>query len=294
MASERTAAQVGKHGRGPPRPDGHAALLRLSHGRLLRALAVDGPADGQSPADLPRQLVPHRRERQVPLAGLRREPPRDRVDPRPLPRRGRRHADADRLRAHAREPRPQRPRSSRGEPRKALRREPQRLVCRDRGRGQLLPAVRRAFPAGLVGPVGKPAAAAADADHAPEAGRGDPSPGQGAQRHHRAREPARLRHAFRPGQAALLPQGHPGPERRGQGQGQALRRHDRHRAGEGQADVPALGDEVFQRPHARRGLDLRPGHGPRRPAEEMARGTDPQEPQPGRARASRCRSSPAA
>ena len=45
-----------------------------------------------------------------------------------------------------------------------------------------------------------------------EAGRGDPSPGQGTQRHDRAREPARLRHALRPGQAALLPQGHSGPE----------------------------------------------------------------------------------
>ena len=46
MASERTAAQFGKQGRGPPRPDGHAALLRLQHGRLLRPLAGDGPADG--------------------------------------------------------------------------------------------------------------------------------------------------------------------------------------------------------------------------------------------------------
>ena len=42
--------------------------------------------------DLPRQLVPHRRAGQVPLAGLRREPAGDRVDPRPLPRRGRRRA----------------------------------------------------------------------------------------------------------------------------------------------------------------------------------------------------------
>ena len=49
--------------RGPPRPHGHAPLLRLPHGRLLRALADHGQADGQPAADLPRQLVPHRRGR---------------------------------------------------------------------------------------------------------------------------------------------------------------------------------------------------------------------------------------
>ena len=95
--------------RGAARPDGDAALLRLPHGRLLRALAEHGPPDGQSAENLPRQLVPHRRKRQVPLARLRREPAGDRVDSRPMPRRGRRRENADRLRAHAREHRPERP-----------------------------------------------------------------------------------------------------------------------------------------------------------------------------------------
>ena len=43
----------------------------------------------------------------------------------------------------------------------------------------------------------------------------------------------------------------------------------------------ALGDEVLQRPHAGRDIDLRSGHRPARPAEEVARGAAPQEPQPG-------------
>ena len=50
-------------GRGPPRPDGHAALLRLSHGRLFPALAGYGPPHEAAAEDLPRQLVPHRRSR---------------------------------------------------------------------------------------------------------------------------------------------------------------------------------------------------------------------------------------
>ena len=111
--------------RGPPRPDGHAALLRLPHGRLLRALAEHGPRHDEAAQDLPRQLVPHRRERQVPLAGLRREPAGDRVDSRPLPRRGRRRQDAHRLRAHAREPRPDRPGRPAGGAGQAVGRQPQ-------------------------------------------------------------------------------------------------------------------------------------------------------------------------
>ena len=53
-------------------------------------------------------------------------------------------------------------------------------------------------------------------------------------------------------------------------QGQAAQRHDRHRAGEGQADVPALDHEVFQRTYASGSADLRAGHGPARLAKEVA------------------------
>ena len=49
MGSEMTAAAVGKHRPGAPRPDGHAALLRLPHGRLLPALAQHGQAHQQPP-----------------------------------------------------------------------------------------------------------------------------------------------------------------------------------------------------------------------------------------------------
>jgi hypothetical protein len=58
MGSETTAAQQSA-GRRAPRPDGHAAVLRLQHGRLLRALAERGPPDAANlPKHLPRQLVP--------------------------------------------------------------------------------------------------------------------------------------------------------------------------------------------------------------------------------------------
>lgn len=62
-------------GCGTPGPHGHAPLLRLSHGRLLAALAGHGGEAGrQGPQDLQRQLVPHRRGREVPLARLRGQP----------------------------------------------------------------------------------------------------------------------------------------------------------------------------------------------------------------------------
>ena len=43
---------------GPPRPHGHAALLRLSHGRLLPSLDQDAARPRRDAAHLPRQLVP--------------------------------------------------------------------------------------------------------------------------------------------------------------------------------------------------------------------------------------------
>jgi phosphoenolpyruvate carboxykinase (GTP) len=47
MGSEATAAATGC-GRRAPRPDGHAALLRLQHGRLFHPLAQRG-APGANP-----------------------------------------------------------------------------------------------------------------------------------------------------------------------------------------------------------------------------------------------------
>ena len=71
-------------GRAAARPVRDAAILRLQHGRLLRPLDQAGTraAGGRSGAaeDLYGQLVPHRRGRQVRLAGVRREHARAEVD----------------------------------------------------------------------------------------------------------------------------------------------------------------------------------------------------------------------
>ena len=80
--------------RAAPRSDGHAPLLRLSHGRLLAALDRDGRARRRSHAvDLPRQLVPQRCQRQVALARLPPEHAGAQVDGGPRSRRGRRGKD---------------------------------------------------------------------------------------------------------------------------------------------------------------------------------------------------------
>ncbi|CAA7617567.1 hypothetical protein MTBUT4_260009 [Magnetospirillum sp. UT-4] len=84
-------------GRHPPRSLRHAAVLRLQHGRLLQPLALHGPHRQQPAADLPGQLVPQGFERQVHVAGLRREHAgadvdrRSRARPRPGHRKPVRH-----------------------------------------------------------------------------------------------------------------------------------------------------------------------------------------------------------
>ncbi len=73
-----------------------AALLRLQHGGLLRALAEDRPHRRREAAeDLLRELVPQGPGRPLPVARLRGELARPGVGVRPLrrPRRGRRDAD---------------------------------------------------------------------------------------------------------------------------------------------------------------------------------------------------------
>ena len=84
------------------RPLRHAALLRLQHGGLLRALVDVLPAlrREQAAQDLLRQLVPQGRGRTLALARVRREQPRARVGLRTHRRSRRRGRDADRLRAH--------------------------------------------------------------------------------------------------------------------------------------------------------------------------------------------------
>ena len=58
MGSEMTAAAAGHRRQGAPRSDGDAAVLRLSHGRLLPALDQDAARAQRDAAHLPRELVP--------------------------------------------------------------------------------------------------------------------------------------------------------------------------------------------------------------------------------------------
>ena len=115
MSSETTAAAAGEVGQASLRPDGDAAVLRLQHGRLLRALDRDGPPASQpDAADLRRQLVPKGRRGQVPVAGLRREQPDPGVGLPALRGRGRGGRDPDRAGPRGGRDQPRRPRRDRG------------------------------------------------------------------------------------------------------------------------------------------------------------------------------------
>ena len=101
MGTETTAAITGQVGIVRRDPDGHDPVLRLQHGRLLRPLAVRRASAEESAEDLPGELVPARRGRPIPLAGLRRERAHPQVDRRADPRRRRGGRDADRPRPGA-------------------------------------------------------------------------------------------------------------------------------------------------------------------------------------------------
>ena len=87
--------------RAAPRSHGDARVLRLQHGRLLPALARHRPHGDEAAEGVPRELVPHRRSRQVHLARLPRKPARREVDLRAVRRRRQRQGDADRHRPDA-------------------------------------------------------------------------------------------------------------------------------------------------------------------------------------------------
>ncbi len=97
MGSETTAAAAGAGGHGASRSDGHAAVLRLSHGRLFPALDQDAALAGHHSAHLPCELVPQGRGWEVPVAGLQREHARAEVDCGPRARARAGQGNADRL-----------------------------------------------------------------------------------------------------------------------------------------------------------------------------------------------------
>jgi phosphoenolpyruvate carboxykinase (GTP) len=121
VASETTAAGDRQGRRHSPRSDGHEAVLRLQLRRLLGALAVVRQALGKAAEDLPRQLVPARRERQIPLAGLRRQLARVALDHRPLRGQSGGRGNTDRLLAQSRRHRRQGPRCVERDARSAAR-----------------------------------------------------------------------------------------------------------------------------------------------------------------------------
>ena len=154
------------HGRrAAPRPVRDAAVLRLQHGRLLRPLAQGRPEAALRPraARLPGELVPQGLGRPVPLARLRRQRPRHRLDHPPHRRRGRRGREPDRPPAAHRGPRPRRHRRAAGRPRRAVRDRPRVVAARGRPHRGVLRDLRRPRPRAAVGRARRAALPAASA-----------------------------------------------------------------------------------------------------------------------------------